>query len=546
MYRILRYVFPALFATLVTVGFASSANAGVSISIALAPPPLPVYVLPAVPAPNYIWAPGYWAYGDDDYYWVPGTWVLAPRVGYLWTPGYWGWREGFYVWNAGYWGPHIGYYGGINYGHGYFGAGYEGGRWDHGNFFYNTAITHVNTTVIHNTYVNSVTVKKTVNNVSFNGGNGGVTAQPTPQKIFGDARAARRSDCPADAARAYGKHQPRSLREDKRGQARYSRHSQARCVYRQGRCRHEGREGDIHRLAWLGLPSQVTRCRVAGLHHEYECDNGQRSSQHRRPQDAQDSWSRREARQCSSRAEGSASSASRAEAGPEAKRLIGNGGLSWRARVTNLLPLCPDSGVVRSSSACASKAVEVAVSCQRPLLAHPRRCDWPHHTSAEWGEADVQRISSDLPSHFFPTASAIHFFIWLSRAAPERFLDLLPASHAAAASSSHFFMKLIKAAPASFFSAALAVHDASASALPPNAQRQTTTTRYFIYGLHPEELDYRSKGHLSLCPRGQFVVLGSAASRSAPCPPQQCSHLGVTHFEPPKPSIPPSDAASAT
>jgi len=167
----------------VTLNFTSTANAGVSVSIALAPPPLPVYVLPPVPGPNYIWAPGYWAYGEDDYYWVPGTWVLAPRVGYLWTPGYWGWRDGFYVWNAGYWGPHIGYYGGICYGHGYFGAGYEGGRWDHGNFFYNTAVVaHVNTTITHNTYVSNVTVNKTVNNVSFNGGNGGATAQPTSQE----------------------------------------------------------------------------------------------------------------------------------------------------------------------------------------------------------------------------------------------------------------------------------------------------------------------------------------------------------------------------
>jgi hypothetical protein len=182
MNRILRYVFPTLLGALVAAAFGSSANAGVSISIALAPPPLPVYVLPPVPGPNYIWAPGYWAYADDDYYWVPGTWVLAPRVGYLWTPGYWGWSEGYYLWHAGYWGPHIGYYGGICYGHGYFGAGYEGGRWDHGNFFYNTAVTHVNTTVIHNTYVNNVVVNKTVNNVSFNGGNGGTTAQPTPQE----------------------------------------------------------------------------------------------------------------------------------------------------------------------------------------------------------------------------------------------------------------------------------------------------------------------------------------------------------------------------
>jgi hypothetical protein len=164
--------------------FPSASYAGVSIglSITVAPPVLPVYVQPPLPGPNYIWAPGYWAYGDDDYYWVPGTWVLAPSPSLLWTPGYWGWREGFYVWNAGYWGPHIGYYGGINYGCGYVGVGYAGGYWSHGAFFYNTAVTHVNTTVVTNVYNKTVINNTTVNNVSFNGGKGGIQAQPTAQE----------------------------------------------------------------------------------------------------------------------------------------------------------------------------------------------------------------------------------------------------------------------------------------------------------------------------------------------------------------------------
>src|ERR1700737_2098549 len=113
MNPISRYVAASLLALYVAAA-PSSTFAGVSISIALAPPPLPVYVLPPLPGPNYIWAPGYWAYADDDYYWVPGTWVLAPRVGYLWTPGYWGWGDGGYFWHTGYWGPHVGFYGGVN------------------------------------------------------------------------------------------------------------------------------------------------------------------------------------------------------------------------------------------------------------------------------------------------------------------------------------------------------------------------------------------------------------------------------------------------
>jgi hypothetical protein len=185
MDRLVRLFAPLLLAASVSIIAPSSSFAGVYISVAVAPPILPVYELPPVPGPNYIWTPGYWAYADydEDYYWVPGTWVVAPRVGLLWTPGYWGWSEGYYRWNAGYWGPHIGYYGGINYGHGYFCSGYEGGHWDHGAFFYNTAVVHVNTTVIHNTYNKTIINNTTITNVSYNGGKGGTTAKASAQEI---------------------------------------------------------------------------------------------------------------------------------------------------------------------------------------------------------------------------------------------------------------------------------------------------------------------------------------------------------------------------
>jgi hypothetical protein len=156
----------------------------VGISIVVAPPALPVYVQPICPGDNYIWTPGYWAYSDDDedYYWVPGTWVLAPTPGFLWTPGYWGWNNGVYLWNGGYWGPHIGFYGGVNYGYGYVGEGYEGGYWRGDNFFYNRTVNNVNVTVIHNVYNKTVVNNYTsVNRASFNGP-GGVDRKPTRQE----------------------------------------------------------------------------------------------------------------------------------------------------------------------------------------------------------------------------------------------------------------------------------------------------------------------------------------------------------------------------
>jgi WXXGXW repeat (2 copies) len=156
---------------------ASPAQVAVGISVHIGPPALPVYAQPVCPGPGYIWTPGYWAYGPDGYYWVPGTWVTAPEPGFLWTPGYWGFADGAYVWHAGYWGPHVGFYGGINYGFGYTGVGFVGGEWRGRVFMYNRAVTNVNVTVIHNNFYTKTVVVNNVNRVSFNG-QGGVMARP--------------------------------------------------------------------------------------------------------------------------------------------------------------------------------------------------------------------------------------------------------------------------------------------------------------------------------------------------------------------------------
>jgi WXXGXW repeat (2 copies) len=181
---ITRSVRSPLFA-LTLLAMSAAAYAQFSISVSFAPPELPVYEQPMVPGEGYIWTPGYWAYaGDDDgYYWVPGTWVMAPEPGLLWTPAYWSWGGNGYVFNNGYWGQQVGFYGGVSYGYGYYGDGYQGGRWQNGQFYYNRSVSNVNVTNIHNVYnttvINNTT---TINRVSYNGGNGGISARPTSRQ----------------------------------------------------------------------------------------------------------------------------------------------------------------------------------------------------------------------------------------------------------------------------------------------------------------------------------------------------------------------------
>jgi YXWGXW repeat-containing protein len=177
----LRSFIPALsLAALPVLPAISHAGIAVGVSINVAPPVLPVYVQPPLPAPGYMWTPGYWAYGDDGYYWVPGTWVMPPSPGVLWTPGYWGWGGGVYAWHAGYWGPHIGFYGGVNYGFGYGGVGFEGGYWRGGSYFYNRAVVNVGGVHVTNIY-NHTVINNNVH-VAFNGP-GGIQARATAHEL---------------------------------------------------------------------------------------------------------------------------------------------------------------------------------------------------------------------------------------------------------------------------------------------------------------------------------------------------------------------------
>jgi hypothetical protein len=173
----------SLFFAFVMLVVSTPAFGQVSISVGFGPPALPVYDQPVCPGDGYLWTPGYWAWDDvdSDYYWVPGTWVEPPEVGLFWTPGYWAWGGNGFIFNAGYWGPQVGFYGGINYGFGYFGDGYAGGRWDHDHFYYNREVNNVNVTVIHNVYNERVDVRND-SHVSFNGGNGGISARATAQE----------------------------------------------------------------------------------------------------------------------------------------------------------------------------------------------------------------------------------------------------------------------------------------------------------------------------------------------------------------------------
>ena len=163
----------------------SLAQMTADLSVDSAPPDLPVYEQPPLPQDGDVWTPGYWAWSDDDqdYFWVPGTWVPAPEPGYLWTPGFWGAQDAVFFWHPGYWGPHVGFYGGINYGYGYNGTGFAGCFWRGNQLFYNSAVNNIGRRNIAHVYnapvANSIDVNNfNVRRASYHGA-GGARAAPT-------------------------------------------------------------------------------------------------------------------------------------------------------------------------------------------------------------------------------------------------------------------------------------------------------------------------------------------------------------------------------
>lgn len=181
----LAFAAPALVVMLPTAAHAEF-SVGFDIRVGYAPPPMPEYDQPPLPGPDYIWVPGHWAWSDwvDDYYWVEGYWEQPPEPGLLWTPAWWGWDDGAYRFHGGYWGREVGWYGGIDYGHGYRGHGWEGGRWEGRHLAYNRAAINVGGFRGGNVYYQRTIVYNNYGpHTSYSGGAGGVQARPTQWEL---------------------------------------------------------------------------------------------------------------------------------------------------------------------------------------------------------------------------------------------------------------------------------------------------------------------------------------------------------------------------
>ena len=72
-----------------------------------APPAPRQEAIPAAPAPNYVWAPGYWYWFDNSYVWINGSW-LSPRPGYVYVGARWNYGRTGWVFAPGGWALGIG------------------------------------------------------------------------------------------------------------------------------------------------------------------------------------------------------------------------------------------------------------------------------------------------------------------------------------------------------------------------------------------------------------------------------------------------------
>ncbi len=71
-----------------------------------APPPAPAplsEVIPAAPAPNALWVPGYWDYNGSTYTWTTGHWETPPPMATTYVAAHWETRGNANVFVRGYW-----------------------------------------------------------------------------------------------------------------------------------------------------------------------------------------------------------------------------------------------------------------------------------------------------------------------------------------------------------------------------------------------------------------------------------------------------------
>ena len=151
-----------------------------------APPPLPEYDQPPIPAPGYLWTPGYWAWNNVDYYWVPGVWVEPPQPGCCGLPAIGGLSAASMPSEPAIGGRTSDSTAASTTASAIPAAAMKADAGRASNFFYNTAVNSVRSTQVTNVYNSPVVVNNvtTINRVSFNGGKGGIVAAPTPQETL--------------------------------------------------------------------------------------------------------------------------------------------------------------------------------------------------------------------------------------------------------------------------------------------------------------------------------------------------------------------------
>jgi hypothetical protein len=91
----------AMLLAVMVLATVSTLKAQVSVGISIGPPPPArvVRVLPARPAPEFVWVEGYWYPVGRHYKWHEGYWTRPPYVGARWVAP----RHDGRVHFAGYW-----------------------------------------------------------------------------------------------------------------------------------------------------------------------------------------------------------------------------------------------------------------------------------------------------------------------------------------------------------------------------------------------------------------------------------------------------------
>jgi hypothetical protein len=88
--------------------YGASSRPPVYYSVQSPPPPPPgpppgQQIIPAAPAPNALWIPGYWSYDGYRYTWAVGHWEIPPPNARSYVAAHWENRGNGFAFVEGYW-----------------------------------------------------------------------------------------------------------------------------------------------------------------------------------------------------------------------------------------------------------------------------------------------------------------------------------------------------------------------------------------------------------------------------------------------------------